>query len=244
MVSALSDGTTVYLNKKEGFTPEFEEGVSYILQNYTLSNTYGQIYLFIGPGTLKFKTVPQELSEEAQNAARAALCPPSPSVTGVEADIFSRGGYLSLQGQIKEMRGVRMTRTHVPILDLHLVCAEKGFDISLWRDVALTDLYVGDEVVITHLRPCILSNGRGKFHSSAYTTVKIAEGQVQDTEAQIIGVSEINDTCHFLTSDSVVYVIPQYIFHGKVDDLISRLPMRLTLKHINRRVLEIQSVKE
>ncbi|KAL0149721.1 hypothetical protein M9458_055004, partial [Cirrhinus mrigala] len=102
MVSALSDGAIVYLNKKEGFTPEFEEGVSYILQNYTLSNTYGQMYLFVGPGTLKFKTVPQEISEEAQNAARAALCPPSPSVTGEEADIFSRGGYLSLQGQIKE----------------------------------------------------------------------------------------------------------------------------------------------
>ncbi|KAL0149922.1 hypothetical protein M9458_007378, partial [Cirrhinus mrigala] len=70
------------------------------------------------------------------------------------------------------MRGVRMTRTHVPILDLQLVCAGKGFDISLWRDVALTDLYVGDEVVITHLRPCVLNDGRGKFHSSAYTTVK------------------------------------------------------------------------
>ncbi len=70
MVSALSDGTTVYLNKKKGLTPEFEEGVSYILQNYTLSNTYGQMYLFVGPGTLKFKTVPQDISGEAHNAAK------------------------------------------------------------------------------------------------------------------------------------------------------------------------------
>ncbi len=101
MISALSDGTTVYLNKKEGLTPEFEEGVSYILQNYTLSNTYGQMYLFVGPGTLKFKTVPQDISGEAQNAAKEALCPSSASVTGEEQDIFSRGGYLSLQGQIK-----------------------------------------------------------------------------------------------------------------------------------------------
>lgn len=103
MVCALTDGTTVYLNKKDGLTPEFEDGVSYILQNYTLSNTYGQMYLFVGPGMMKFKTVAQDISEEAQKAAKEALCPPSPSMSGEEGDIFSRGGYLSLQGQIKEV---------------------------------------------------------------------------------------------------------------------------------------------
>ncbi len=59
------------------------------------------MYLFVGPGKLKFKTMPQDISGEAHNAAKEALCPSSASVTGEEQDIFSRGGYLSLQGQIK-----------------------------------------------------------------------------------------------------------------------------------------------
>ncbi len=76
---------------KKGLTPEFEEGVSYILQNYTLSNTYGQMYLFVGPGTLKFKTVPQDISGEAHNAAKEALCPSSASVTGEENRTYFQG---------------------------------------------------------------------------------------------------------------------------------------------------------
>jgi len=39
-----------------------------------------------------------------------------------------------------------------PILDMELQCGEKTLDVSLWRDEALTDLYVGDEVVLTSLR--------------------------------------------------------------------------------------------
>ncbi len=57
------------------------------------------------------------------------------------------------------------------------MCGEKVFEVSLWRDEALRDLYAGDEVVITHLRPCILNDGRGKFHSSTYTSVKVHNAQ-------------------------------------------------------------------
>lgn len=102
-ISALTDGTTVYLNKTNGFTPEFEEGVSYVLQKYTLSNAFGQMYLFVGTGTLKFKTVPQTVTEEAETSARQALCPTSQLMNGEEEDIFAKGGYLSLQGHIKEV---------------------------------------------------------------------------------------------------------------------------------------------
>lgn len=102
-ISALTDGITVYLNKKDGFTPEFEEGVSYVLQKYALSNAFGQIYLFVGAGTLKFKTVPQTVTEEAETSARQALCPTSQVMSGEEEDIFAKEGYLSLQGHIKEV---------------------------------------------------------------------------------------------------------------------------------------------
>ncbi|XP_051993780.1 uncharacterized protein LOC127651800 [Xyrauchen texanus] len=239
-LSALSDGSKTYLNKKDGFTREFEEGVSYVLQKHTISNAYGQIHLFVGPGTLKFKMVPMEITEEAMMQAKHALCPASPLMSGEEQDIFSQGGYLSLQGKIIELCGTRMTRTNVPILDMRLQCGGKAFDVSLWRDEALTDLYVGDEVVLTHLRPCIFKNGQRKFQSSAYTSVQIPEGQVEETEVDIIGVSEVNDTCTFLSSESEVFIVPSTVFSGNPDDLIDRLPMKHVLKHLNRRVLQIR----
>ncbi|KAK7130441.1 hypothetical protein R3I93_019932 [Phoxinus phoxinus] len=165
-------------------------------------------------------------------------------MSGQEEDIFSKGGYLSLQGKITELRGVRMTRTNVPILDMQLQCGGRGLDVSLWRDEALTDLYVGDEVLLTHLRPCRYNNGQGKFNFSAYTSVTIPEGQVQETEADIIGVSEVHDTCHFLSSESVVYIVPNTIYCGNPDDLLAKLPLKVVIKHINRRVLGIRSVNE
>lgn len=73
---------------------------------------------------------------------------------------------------------------------------------------------------------------------------QIPEGQVQETEADITGVSEVHDTCHFLSSESVVYIIPDTIFSGDPDDLLEKLPMKVVLKHINRRVLGIRSVNE
>ncbi len=33
----------------------------------------------------------------------------------------------------------------VPILDLRLRCGQKVLEVSLWRDEALSELYVGDE---------------------------------------------------------------------------------------------------
>ncbi|CAM4570275.1 unnamed protein product [Leuciscus chuanchicus] len=129
--------------------------------NFSASISMLQMCLFVGPGTLKFKTVQQDITEEAENQAYHALCPSSPMMSGEEEDIFSKGGYLSLQGKIMELRGVKMTRTNVPVLDIQLQCGGKVFEVSLWRDEALTDIYVGDEVLITHLRPCIIHNGRG-----------------------------------------------------------------------------------
>jgi len=73
---------------------------------------------------------------------------------------------------------------------------------------------------------------------------QIPKGKIQEVEADIIGLSEVNDTCHFLSSESVVYIIPATIFSGNPDDLIGKLPKKLVLKHINRRVLQISSVKE
>jgi len=73
---------------------------------------------------------------------------------------------------------------------------------------------------------------------------QITEGQVEETEADIIGVSEVNDTCHFLSSESEVFIVPSTVFSGNPDDIIKRLPMKLVLKHLKRRVLQIRSINE
>jgi len=66
-----------------------------------------------------------------------------------------------------------MTRAQFPILDLSLRCGTKLHDVSLWREEALVELYIGDKVEVTHLRANIRPNGGGKFDSSNYTTVKV-----------------------------------------------------------------------
>ncbi len=48
-----------------------------------------------------------------------------------------------------------MTRGQVPILDLRIKSGSTVQDISLWRDEALSELYVGNMVELTHLKATI-----------------------------------------------------------------------------------------
>lgn len=59
--------------------------------------------MFANQATIKFKTTPLAITEEAKKAAKEALCPPSPLKTGEEGDIFNNRSYLSLQGQIEKV---------------------------------------------------------------------------------------------------------------------------------------------
>ncbi len=102
-ICALTDGNRAILHKKNGSYPEFEEGASYILKNCTLSDRHGRLYLLVGRSTLKFRTGPLNISEEAERAAVDAIHPPSYSATGEEEDLFSRSGYLSLQGKVEKV---------------------------------------------------------------------------------------------------------------------------------------------
>ncbi len=99
---ALTDGETVYLSIRNGSDPEFEEGQSYVVKNFTLSQKYGRL-CFFNQAKIKFKTTPLAITEEAKRAAKEALCPPSPLKTGDEDDIFSNRSYLSLQGPIEKV---------------------------------------------------------------------------------------------------------------------------------------------
>ncbi len=61
----------------------------------------------------------------------------------------------------------------MPILDLRIKCGSTVQDISLWREEALSELYVGDMVELSHLKATITQDGKGKFASSNHTTVKV-----------------------------------------------------------------------
>ncbi|KAK7135523.1 hypothetical protein R3I94_014254 [Phoxinus phoxinus] len=239
-ISALTDGQMCYICIKNGSDPEFEEGGSYVVKNYTLSKKYGRQCIFINRSSRKFKTAPLAITEEAERAAKEVLCPPSRCVTGEERDICKSPGYLSLQGKIEKVQVARMTRAQFPILDLSLRCGDQLHDISLWRDEALVELYVGDKVEVTHLRANIRPNGGGKFDSSNYTTVKIVERQILETVLTIIGVSEGDSTLILLDSEMEDYTVPSHFYTGSINDLVQQLPIRVKVQHIKHCVLKLK----
>ncbi len=102
-VSALSDGTNIYTSTNLGRFSEFEEGVTYFLKNVTVSAKYGRQHLYFGRTSSKFRAAPLALSDADEKAAKDILCPPSHPITGEEAEIFSRGDYLSIQGQVEKV---------------------------------------------------------------------------------------------------------------------------------------------
>lgn len=128
----------------------------------------------------------------------------------------------------------------MPILDLRIKCGSTVQDISLWREEALSELYVGDMVDLTHLKATITPDGKGKFASSNYTTVKIIDWQIQEEELEIIGVSEKNDKLILLDSKLDDYVVPAHFYAGDLDDLVNQLPLKMKVRDIQRHVLDIE----
>ncbi|KAK7174375.1 hypothetical protein R3I93_001556 [Phoxinus phoxinus] len=229
---------------KNGSDPEFEEGASYVIKNFTISKRYGRPCIFVNRDTRKFKTSPLAITEEAEKTAKEALCPPSPSATGEEEHIFSSTGYWSLQGTVEKVQVARMTRGNIPILDLRLRCGTKLYNISLWREEALVELYVSDKVEVTHLKGNIQPNGGGKFDSSNYMTVKIVERQIVDAVLTMIGVSEEDNMIILLDSEMEDYAVPSHFYKGNINDLVQQLPISVKVQHINNHVLLLQQLKE
>lgn len=140
-----------------------------------------------------------------------------------------------------QMQKPRMTRLEVPILDLQLRCGETLLEISLWRDQVLCELHEGDVVVLSHLHGSLLPNGKAKFQSSNYTSIKVLmiihlsfclccfhnfthtqksvnvyllilkvqveEMEPLEEEIEVVGVTDINDMCHILSSNDIVYKV-------------------------------------
>lgn len=67
---ALTDGESVYLSVRNGSDPEFNEGQSYVVKNFTLSQKYGRPCLCVNQATIKFRMTPLAITEEAKRAAK------------------------------------------------------------------------------------------------------------------------------------------------------------------------------
>ncbi|ROL41738.1 hypothetical protein DPX16_9329 [Anabarilius grahami] len=135
-------------------------------------------------GSFKTTTISALTNVAAEKRAKDLLSPPTVLMTGEEDDLFTRGGFISLKGEIEKV--LRMTRVadgEVPIRDLSLRCGQKCFEVSLWRDEALLDLSLGDQVEISHLKATLRPAAR--FNSSTYTTVEKAEAQTVEEEEEV-----------------------------------------------------------
>ncbi|RXN03374.1 hypothetical protein ROHU_007256 [Labeo rohita] len=156
--------------------------------------------------------------------AKDALIPPSVSVTGDEQDLFSRGGYSTLEGTVEHMQVPRMTTvrdTEVPILGVWIKSGSRILKVSLWWDQALTELQINDKINICHLRANATDS---KFNSAVHTTVEVLEQGPVVEDIIVIDLSEANGevssheytTCPELLEGSPEQLLWQLLFIWKL----------------------------
>lgn len=100
-----------------GETLEFEEGVSYLVKNHTLSNKYGKPSKFVKSATCKCKTAPLSLTEDQERKAKEILVAHSLLVS-VDP---SEAGHVSLLGEIEAVSTFNRGISCVIIQCCHLV---------------------------------------------------------------------------------------------------------------------------
>ncbi|XP_073729893.1 uncharacterized protein [Misgurnus anguillicaudatus] len=240
-ISALSTGMRAFIAPVDGDSPVFETGRAYIIKNYTLSQKFGRECIFLNPNSKKFQTAPFELPEAAERSARHLINPPTVLMSGEEEDLFTRGGYISLIGEIEKLQVPRMTRVaegEVPIRDLSLRCGQRVLEVSLWRDEALIELILGDRVEISFLRATL--RPQAKFNTSTYSTVE--KTVAEPVEVTIIGVLQGDGGATVLLTDAdEEYSVPAALH---LDLTVDDLPIKLKITHNNRVVDSIESLEE
>nr|XP_055069999.1 uncharacterized protein LOC129450968 [Misgurnus anguillicaudatus] len=242
-ISALSTGMRAFIAPVDGDSPVFKTGRAYIIRNYNLSQKFGRECIFLNPKSKKFQTAPFELPEAAEGSARHLINPPTVLMSGEEEDLFTRGGYISLIGEIEKLQVPRMTRVaegEVPIRDLFLRCGQRVLEVSLWRDEALIELSLGDRVEISFLRATV--RPQAKFNTSTYSTVEKAVAEPVEVEVTIIAVLQGDGGATVLLTDAdEKYSVPAALH---LDLTVDDLPITLKITHNNRVVESIESLEE
>nr|XP_055062743.1 uncharacterized protein LOC129445797 [Misgurnus anguillicaudatus] len=241
--SVLTNGHVTFTVHKNDNVPAFQEGLTYIVKNYGTYTRFGLECMSIEPTTKIFRSAPLEVSEEIQRRAKHILNPPSPEMTGDEADLFTGSPYVSLRGHIENMFSYRMIHRNdgdVPIRDLILRCGESFIEVSLWQDEALAELHMGAEIVVTHLRATIKLNGKAKFNSSRFSSVEVPDHPRTREWFTIIGFLENEDDLVLLVENYDVYSMSADLFPGTSSDFLEKLPLNVEVEQANYRVYSIQ----
>ncbi|XP_073804996.1 uncharacterized protein [Danio rerio] len=242
-LSVVANNEKTYMVPWNSPEAPFQEGLTYVIKNYTTSCKYGQDRLFISAKSTIFRTAPLDLAESVTNAALQILHPPSIHLTGGEHDLYTRGGYLTLKGTIKNLQVPRMAMvqsSEVPILDFVLQCGQNTFDVSLWRDTALEELQLNSEVTVTHLKAVVRRDGSRKLNSSAYTRIEIADQGQTAKNIKVIGLHESDEELTLLLEDFSELKASAKLFELSGDELISQLPFIAEVTEQLGKVIEIK----
>ncbi|XP_065116079.2 uncharacterized protein [Paramisgurnus dabryanus] len=243
-ISVLTDGHSSFLAPTDGVIPLLEEGETYVIKGHSTSIKYGRKCLFIGPNTKKYLAPPLDLTDEAEQKARDTLTFPSTMMTGEEEDLFTRGGYITIKGKIEKLQVARMITVkdeNVPILDLSLRCGDRIIQISMWRDEALTELHLGEEVELSHLRAAIRPDGQCKLNSSTYTRAQVADLRTEET-VRIIAVNPGENEMVLLAADFTEYILPTDVYRGTCRELLQRLPLHTTIVHTHSKIISMHGL--
>ncbi len=73
--------------------------------------------------------------------------------------------------------------------------------------------------------------------------IQIEEVEPIEQEVEVVGVTEIENNCHLLTADDEIFLVPSQHYSGNIDDIIMELPLKMIIKHVNKRVVSIQTVE-
>ncbi|KAL6470514.1 hypothetical protein MHYP_G00216330 [Metynnis hypsauchen] len=183
---ALFDGESCAVDHLKGNDcSRLEEGQSYYIKNYNVTGRYGQKKLFFRPSTVVFKTSTVDVCSALDISCRHAVCLPSKPYQ--ESD--SADGYCTVEGDVIRLSTTRlqdMKNGPVPVQFVILQSGGSQTEVALWREAALSDVALGEQRQITHLR----LQRQGKLNSTSYTEVKKTEIAKTFVEVEIVGVSE------------------------------------------------------
>ncbi|KAG5275378.1 hypothetical protein AALO_G00119560 [Alosa alosa] len=131
--------------------------------------------------------------------------------------------------QVGAIRQVRLKDVPIPILELYLQDADVELAVSLWREMALSTIVVGDSVRISHLRKPTNTAYGFKLNTSTFTTVTKIQSEVSTVEVTLIG-AEVGETgAKMLMDTGLELQVPLTDWRGTEQEFLERLPLKLTL---------------
>ncbi|XP_016518301.1 uncharacterized protein LOC107833461 [Poecilia formosa] len=161
------------------------------MRGYTLRGSEPPLMLNVTPATQFYKGPKVHCTSDILQKAEDIINPPAPLTLLEKAPEVK--GLMTVQGEIVEFAAVRLVtsgKMNVPIRTVQLKEGSCTMSISLWREAILTELAIGQQVTVTHVR-CQDSGYGLQLQSTAFTTIQ--EKKVDKKAAVVIGVMDTED---------------------------------------------------